>query len=248
MFTVAYRDEVREGLIAMARRDHRVVAGAEVGSLTQTSGDRWSDLDLTFGIGEEWPTEAVLSDWTDHLRDEWGAVHLFDLQALSTTYRVFLFPGNLQVDLSVTPGAASQMGPKFRMLFGTALRRDTPEPLHPRHVFGLCVHHAVRARFSIDRGRVWASLYWLGELRNETLSLACLLRDLPGKYARGFDELPAGVVDRASASLARSTDGAEIMRALTAAIALLVDEASAADGLPDLEAWLRELTVAEIDT
>jgi hypothetical protein len=50
------------------------------------------------------------------LERDGGAVRLFDLQSLDTTYRVFLFPDSLLVDLSFTAGAVAQSGPKFNML------------------------------------------------------------------------------------------------------------------------------------
>ena len=58
---------------------------------------------------------------------EFDAVSLFDLPFLSTLYRVFLFPGSLQVDLSFTPGREfGALGPKFRLLFGSLARTQHP--------------------------------------------------------------------------------------------------------------------------
>jgi len=233
---------VRRRILEIASADPRVISGAEVGSLTQTTGDRWSDLDLTFGLADDAAGEEVLHDWTDRLRHELGAVHLFDLPYVTTTYRVFLFPGNLQVDLSVTPGAVARMGDKFTLLFGEAVTRVQAPPLLAREVFGLAVHHALRARFSIERGRMWAALYFVNELRDETLSLACLRRGLLAKYARGVDELPAELLERAAASVARSLDRRELLRALTLGIGLLLDQAGGfIEGAADLEPGLREL-------
>lgn len=51
LFTPEYRDSVRGRVLALAESDARVVAAAEVGSQAGASGgDRWSDLDLTFGV------------------------------------------------------------------------------------------------------------------------------------------------------------------------------------------------------
>src|ERR671937_761074 len=61
VFTAEYRDRVRNHVLALAESDPRVVAGAAVGSLTG-QGDRWSDLDLTFGV--EGSVENVLEEWT----------------------------------------------------------------------------------------------------------------------------------------------------------------------------------------
>src|SRR5260370_13696750 len=139
----------------MARSDHGVVAGAEVGAAAQGGGDRWSDLDVAFGLGDGARAVDVFGDWTADLGEKYGAVQLFDLQFASSLYRVFLFPGCLQVDLSLTPGATfGALGPKFKLLFGSATEGQTPTPSTAAHLFGLAAHHAVRAQISIERGRV----------------------------------------------------------------------------------------------
>src|SRR5262249_5897242 len=103
LFTVEERDRIRARLLEIAHADPRVVAGADVGSLATGRGDRWSALALTFGLAEDASAGDLLADWSRDLEFEFGAVALFDLPFLSTIYRVFLFPGNLQVDLSFTP-------------------------------------------------------------------------------------------------------------------------------------------------
>jgi hypothetical protein len=248
VFTIQDRRRVRHHLIDMARADPRIVAGAEVGSLTQTTGDRWSDVDLTFGVCTQGDVDAVLRDWTERLETQHGAVRLFDLASMETIYRVFLFPGCLQVDISLTAGAVAQMGPKFSLLFGTAVDHVSPPALDPREVFGLCVHHALRSRFGIERARLWSAQYYIAELRHETLSLACLRRDLPGRYARGFDELPAELLTEASGSLVRSLEPAELVRALRSAIRLLTREARDLDTFPLVEPSLHDLTVDALDS
>ncbi len=90
MFTVEQRDALREHLLRLAEEDEHVVAGAAVGSLAVDGGDRYSDLDLTFGIADHVPVADVLDDWTRTLVDELDAVRLVDLERAPTTYRVFL--------------------------------------------------------------------------------------------------------------------------------------------------------------
>jgi hypothetical protein len=241
MFSVEQRQRLRQDLVDMARSDERLIAAAEVGSLTQPTGDRWSDLDLTFGVAHGHDLDEVLGDWTARLERERGAVRLFDLQALETTYRVFLFPGGLQVDLSFTPHAVAQTGPKFKMLFGSVAEQYSAPSLDPREVFGLCVHHALRARFGVERGRVWSAQYYVHELRHETLALACIRRGLPGRYARGFDELPGELLESAKETLPQSLERSELLRALRCAIRLLMAEAVDIDALPLVVPTLDEL-------
>ena len=79
MFSVSDRDRIRDYVLQMAASDTRVVAGAVVGSLALEEGDRWSDLDLTFGVADDMSIFNVLEDWTHSLVTEFDATHLFDL-------------------------------------------------------------------------------------------------------------------------------------------------------------------------
>lgn len=246
MFSVEDRNRVRDRVLALASSDPRVVAGAVVGSLALHEGDRWSDLDLTFAVVDSVPILDVLNDWTRTIVDEFDAVTLFDLPAGASIYRVFMLPGCLQFDLSFTPAAAfGATGPKFRLLFGEAVEKPyTPMP-SPHELFGYAVHHALRARFCIERGRVWQAEYWLSEVRAYALHLACLRRGLPARNGRGFDDLPADVHDAFRDALARSLDPDELLRALGVAIAGLLREADhVRETAAKVEPHLRELTRA----
>jgi hypothetical protein len=166
MFEIGYRDQVRERVLQLAREDARVVAGAVIGSFALTDGDRWSDLDLTFSVQDGTVLTDVLDDWARALAGEFGSTVLFDLPADASIYRVFLFPGALQVDLSVTP--ASQFGARgasFRLLFGTTNAPLPSRSRTPAEMFGMAVHHAVRARVSIERDRTVQAEYWISGAR-----------------------------------------------------------------------------------
>src|SRR4051794_31129012 len=103
MFDAGFRATVHDFVLTLARADERVTAAAVVGSLAESDGDRWSDLDLTFGVRAEDDMSSLLSDWADRLRIEYDADRLFDVRSGPSVYRVFLLPGGLQVDLSVAP-------------------------------------------------------------------------------------------------------------------------------------------------
>jgi hypothetical protein len=246
VFTVAERDRVRDRLLEMARTDPRVVAGAMVGSLALGGGDRWSDLDLSFGLAPGASASDVLREWTQTLERELGAAHLFDLPFMSSVYRVFLFPGSLQVDVSFTPVAEfGALGPRFELLFGEAVERaHIPSP-PARHLFGLAAHHALRARFCIERGRSWQAEYWISGVRDQALALACMRHGLPPSHGRGYDELPAPTRDGFAGALVRSLDREELLRALDAAVeALLRESHEVRDLAAKVEVELRGLTAA----
>ena len=230
LFSVEERDRVNEYVLELAAADDRVVAGAVVGSLAHR-GDRWSDLDLTFGVRDGVPLADVLDDWTGKLARELGSVRLFDLRSGAAIYRVFLLPGCLQVDLSVAPTSAfGARASTFRLLFGAAVEQAHVEPPDPRELFGYAVHHALRARFCIERGRSWQAEYWISSVRDFALSLACRNWDLPAHQARGFDDLPADVRDGFAPAIVRSLEPHELFRALGDAIDGLLREAA---DLPD---------------
>jgi hypothetical protein len=220
-----------------------VVAGAEVGSLAVGGGDRWSDLDLTFGVAEGVHVDEVLEDWTLRLADELDAVQLFDLPSGGAIYRVFLLPGCLQLDVSFAPAAQwGAGGPKFRLLFGAAGERDHAQPPAARELLGYGVHHVVRARFNIERAQYWQAEFWISEVRDYALSLACRRRGLPARYARGFDDLPPDVLQAFEGAIVRSLDRDELLRALRVAAEGLLREADEARELADqVEAQLLEL-------
>jgi hypothetical protein len=248
MFTVEERDRIRERILAMARADGRVVAGAAIGSAAHGPGDRWSDLDLGFGVGEGASPGEVLADWTPRLEREHGAVHLFDVASGAAIYRVFLFPGALQVDLSFAPAAAfGARGPKFKLLFGSAVEHPPAERPGAMHLFGLGVHHAVRARFCIERGRPWQAQHWISELREIGLTLACRRRGLEMREGRGYDELPPEVLKPFEDTLVRSLDRAALLRTLGRAIDGLLREAGDVRALAvKVEGDLRELTSPDL--
>ena len=178
----------------LAEEDEHVVSAAAVGSLAVDGGDRFSDLDLTFGIADHVPVAEVLNDWTRTLIDELDAVHLADLEHGPTTYRVFLLPDALQFDLSMTPAAQFRpAGPRFRLLFGETAAGESVVSTPPvaGDLFGWGVIYALHARACIERGRVWQAEHYVGAVRDHALSLACLRQRLPAVQARGYDDLSA---------------------------------------------------------
>jgi hypothetical protein len=246
MFSVSDRDRIRDRVLELAASDARLVAGAVVGSLAHGQGDRWSDLDLTFAVADDLPLRDVLEDWTRTLVEEFDAAHLFDLPSGASIYRVFLLPGCLQFDLSFTPASKfGASGPKFQLLFGTSVEKPYAQPPSAHELFGYAVHHALRARFCIERGRYWQAEHWISGTRDYALSLACRRRGLAAYYSRGVDDLPPEVRDSFMGALVTSLERSELLRALGYAIEGLLREADEVQGLAaKVEGQLRELIVA----
>ncbi len=245
MFSIQDRDRIRDRVLQMAESDARVVAGAVVGSLALNEGDRWSDLDLTFAVAENASMDDVLEDWSRSLTAEFEPAHLFDLPSGPSIYRVFLLPGCLQFDLSFTPVSRfGATGPKFKLLFGNSIEKTFPQPPSAHELFGYAVHHALRARFCIERGRYWQAEYWISGVRDYALSLACRRRGLPASHGRGFDDLPHEVCDGFSRTLVTALERDELLRALGNVIEGLLREVDEVHELAArVEPQLRSLTV-----
>jgi hypothetical protein len=241
VFTVEQRDALRERVLRLGEEDDRVVAGAAVGSLAVDDGDRFSDLDLTFGIADHVPVTEVLDDWTTTLIDELGAVRLADLKRGPTIYRVFLLPDALQFDLSMTPAAQFRpAGPRFRLLFGVTAAGESGVPRPPGDLFiptppvagdlfGWGVIYALHARACIERRRVWQAEHYVGAVRDHALSLACLRQGLPAVQARGYDELRAETLARFEDTHVGAVEPAALRAALAASVLALIREGAEAD-------------------
>jgi hypothetical protein len=242
MFTVEQRDALREHVLQLAEEDERVIAGAAVGSLAVDGGDRFSDLDLTFGIADHVPVAEVLDDWTRTLIGERDAVHLADLERGPTIYRVFLLPDALQFDLSMTPAAQFRpAGPRFRLLFGeTAVGESEvptravagnlfiPTPSVANDLFGWGVIYALHARACIERGRVWQAEHYVGAVRDHALSLACLRQGLPAVQARGYDDLSAETLARFEHAHVGAVERGPLRAALASSVLALMREGAEA--------------------
>jgi predicted nucleotidyltransferase len=109
MFTVDRRQRVREQLIERAREDDRITGVAVTGSAARDAEDRWSDVDLFFGVADGVPVGEVVGEWSAYVYRVLGAVHHFDLEAGPARYRAFLLRELLEVDLGFTP--AAEFGP-----------------------------------------------------------------------------------------------------------------------------------------
>jgi hypothetical protein len=238
VFTPEERARVRERVLALARRDTRIMGGAVTGSAAVRAEDRWSDIDLSFGVADDVELTAVLADWTDLLTPELGVLHHWDLRSGPTIYRVFLLPGGLELDVAVTRAAEfGARGPKFRLLFGEGVERAAATLPLVDDLIGLGWLCALDARAAIERGRLWAAEHWISGVRDQALALACLRLGEPTAYARGIDRLPREVVAPYEQALVRSLDPDELRRALAVAIELFIGEVHEAE--PELAERLR---------
>jgi hypothetical protein len=232
VFTAEFRDQVRNRVVELVRADPRVTGGALTGSTALGLTDKWSDIDLAFGIADGNRLEDVLADWTHTLDQEFGLIHQFDMHASPRKIsRVLLLPGGLEVDVVVL--AADDLGaqdPKFLPLFGATAALEAPPQPDAVYLIGMGWLHVFHARAFIERNRLWQAEYFIRGIRDHVLALACLRLGADARYRIGADRLPAPVTDPLTDALVRSLDGPELRRALAAATQCLIRELEERDG------------------
>ncbi|MGA8117552.1 MAG: hypothetical protein WCA46_28270 [Actinocatenispora sp.] len=230
MYRPEDRQRLRDALLAAARQDQRITGAALTGSAAVDREDRWSDIDLAFGLAAGVAAGRVVADWTDRLYRRHGAVHHTDMTRGGTLYRVFLLADTLQVDIAFAP--ADEFGaiaPTFRLVFGAARDLPAAPPPEAATLVGLGWLYALHARSSIARGRVWQAEYMISGLRDQVLALSCLRHGVPAAQGRGMDDLPAEVTAPIVGALVRSLNTADLRRAFRAAAEALLVEAGHVD-------------------
>jgi hypothetical protein len=247
VFTVEDRNRIRSELLETARADARLSGGAVTGSAVAGREDRWSDVDLAFGVAEAGRIPELLSDWTERMYAGYQALHHFDVAAGAWVYRVFLLASTLQVDLAFAPaGEFGARAATFRLVFGRAAEPPQVAPPAAEGLIGWGWLCALHVRSSLERGRPWQAEHMLHAMRDQVLALACLRHGLSAREGRGMDLLPAEVTRPIEAGLARSLEAEEIRRAFQAVTAALLREAREVnhDLASRIEAALQELSAA----
>ncbi len=244
-YSVEDRSRIQEFLIEHARSDPRITDAALVGSESVGKNDRWSDIDLTFGVGKKVDLDALMADWSELLEKNFQTVQLFDLVYEHSTYRVFLTPDCLQIDLSFTPtshfGAITE---NFKILFGKENDRPKKNEPDPRTVYGYFVLYALKTRASIERGRLWQAIGFLEAGREQLMVLACLKYGLNPFDGRGYDELPGSLKDQLAKSLVAVMDASVIKNALGI---MVQSQLQIIGNLPGLEPMLSAQLLAIAD-
>jgi len=225
MFTPDDRSRLRLELLERAAHDHRIRAAAITGSHALGREDRWSDIDLAFGVDEQSSLADVLAAWTAFMYGSHAALHHLDVRRDPWIYRVFLLANTLQVDLAfVVSSDFRPLAPSFRLVFGEAGKsEDLPQP-SPSEFIGYVWLYALHARSCIARGKPWQAEYMISAIRDSALALVCLRHNLPVVYGRGFDELPDGVLTRFGGSLVGHLEDAELWRAFRIVTAAVLPE------------------------
>ena len=218
MFTLEQRDALRERVLRLAHEDERVVAGAAVGSLAVDGGDRFSDLDLTFGVAEQaCGRRARRLDADAHRR--LAAAQLAELSAVD---HLRGYRRRLLADHRRRPRSFRPAGPWFRLLLADKFQavRGLPRPGGGRlflstptvaeDIFGgasctRSMHDVHRARASLAGGasrRCWATTRSLASRQAAGGAGSRLRRPVIRDLAR-FHDAHVGTVNPAHSGSAR---------------------------------------------
>jgi hypothetical protein len=230
MFTTEERARLRSDLLEYAASDRRISGAAITGSAAAGREDRWSDIDLAFGVGNAVELPTVLADWTAHMYHQHAALHHLDVKSGAWIYRVFLLASTLQVDLAFVPATEFRaLAPTFRLVSGEASESRHVPPPPPEDIIGLGWLYALHARSCIARRNLWQAEYMISGVRDNALALACVRHGLPAAHGRGMDLLPSGVTAQFEGSLVRQLDTAELSRAFRVVIHGLLSEIRSVD-------------------
>lgn len=230
LFTPEERERLRSGLLERAVKDQRITGAAITGSAAVSREDRWSDIDLAFGVGDAGELPNVLSDWTAHMYYRHLALHHLDVNAGAWVYRVFLLPSTLQVDLAFVPAAEFRaLAPTFRLISGEANEPQHVESPPAETIAGFGWLYALHARTCIARENFWQAEYMISGVRDSALALACIRHGLPAVHGRGMDRLPKEVTAPFEGALVWQLDAAELSRAFKVAMEGLLSEIRCAD-------------------
>ena len=225
MFTPDDRSALRDALIDVARAEARISGVALTGSAALGAEDRWSDIDLAFGVASGTDRGALIAEWTDRMYRAHGAVHHMDVAAGAALFRVFLLQSTLQVDLAFWPEAEfGAIAPTFRLVSGSARERPPSPAPSADGLIGMAWLYALHARSSIARGKVWQAEYMISGVRDHVLALACVRHGLSAVHGRGMDSLPPELTETFTGALVRTLEPVELRRAFTCSCELLLAE------------------------
>ena len=228
MFSVGQRIRIQERVLELAAADPRIVAGAVVGSLALGEGDRWSDLDLAFGVADGVLRSARVGGLDAHVcrrvrrrAPVRSAQRRFHLPGLSAAWLPAVRP-------VVYAGSAVRrhVDPKFRLLFGSTVE-ETHFANRPRRMSCSAMPCTMRcapasASNAADSGRPNTGSAARAIMRSAWRAAAAACRPCT---AGALTTLPPDVRSAFMGALVTSLERAELLRALGAVIAGLLAEA-----------------------
>lgn len=230
MYSPEEREQIQDALLLSAQNDQRLGGGAITGSASLGLQDRWSDIDLAFGVLNKEDVIPVLGDYTQKMYSNHGALHHLDVWSGSWIYRVFFLKSTLQVDLAfVHQDEFGARAPTFKQVFGSTNNLPQKPPQSTASLIGWAWLYALHSRSSLLRGHVWQAEHMIGKMREQVLALCCRRHGLPEKEGRGVDRLPSEVLHPMQETLVGSLQIKALWRSFEALLGIFVGEIQEAD-------------------
>ncbi|MFL6239143.1 MAG: hypothetical protein ACJ735_06595 [Actinomycetes bacterium] len=120
-------------------------------------------------------------------------------------------------------------GQELRLVFGEANAPVDAAAPSTAAMLGMAWLHALHARSSLARGRLWQVLYTVNGVREHVVQLACVRHALPFSQGRGVDDLPKPLVEALTPAVPQTVEHASLVRAFEHTIHLLLAEAMELD-------------------
>lgn len=251
IFTSQDREDIRNRVIELAKRDPRISGGAITGSVTVGKEDQWSDVDLAFGVMDIDQVRSTLEDFSRFMYDNFSCYHHLDVFSQDWIYRVFFMKNTLQVDIAfVHESNFRALAPTFKLVFGKSLEPSHGKPRNAEVLAGWVWLYALHVRSSLARRKLWQAEYYISGMKDYVFSLMCLRFDLPTSTGRGIDDLPDHLKNSLRPGLITSLDPKELFRAFETITAVFLSELNEIDqalfqrlkpGLTSLQAQIRDL-------
>jgi hypothetical protein len=232
IYSLADRDVTLARLLDLLEADPRLEAAVVSGSLGAGRSDRWSDIDLAAVVPTTEDCERVAADWIARMYRELPVAHHYRVAFGTTIVLGFLLRDGLEVDLSFTPAPDFEVWAPVRVAFdrtGIATKAaaapitwsTTPDWSGEA---GFAWHDVLHACVAANRNKPWQALFFLGRVRNRTLSLASERHGWEADEFALVDALPAAERDPLLDTLVTDVDRAALLAAIEVATRALLDE------------------------
>jgi hypothetical protein len=243
LFTEEERHDTLEALLGALRQDERLAGVILVGSAAEGFDDRFSDIDLTVVVADQYPVADIFSAWITRIAGLFPVVSSFEVNYAENMFLGgFLLDNFLELDigfLSLRDLFAKRS--RWQVAFDRSdqiegimrasweKRSETGLEIEYRRLLDSIWHYISHVTISVARGHTWRALHYLEIVRTRAVEMACIGRGLDPHHFRPVHQLPSEFLDGLQETLLVDTSDEKIYRALEKAAALFFAECHAID-------------------
>jgi len=243
LFTEVERLAALEILLGAMRKDERLAGVLLVGSAAEGFDDRFSDIDLTVVVDDQFPVPILFAAWKNRIAELLPVVSTFEVHyADNMVLAGFLLDNFLELDIGFL-GFTDLFAKRGRwkvafdrtgqiddiMLASWNNRTETSLETEYHHLLDSIWHYITHVTISLARGHKWRALHYLETVRTKVIELACIRRGFDPHHFRPVHQLPSYFLDELQETLLVDMADEEIYRALEKLTALFFTECHAID-------------------